>query len=494
MSQLHFMANSRGVVTTQPPMLSRLQQPLAEAANSSTGRAGKTRLRARVLQIFCGTHALALVDQAVFSGTSFLTTVLVGRWTSPGELGVYSIGTSLLATSLAIQDLLILLPYIIQRHRPLGTPAEHAGGSLLLNSVLSAIGVVILAAAALGVCVRGAEPELVAMIWVLAVAVPFVLLREFGRGFAFAHLQVTKALILDVAVAATHLAALGALEWTGLLSAATACAALGGACALSGIAWLYFDRANFVIRLNQARVALKRSWGLGKWLCAGQITNSVQSNATYWLLPSLIGLPATGVYAACMSIASLANPLVAAFRNLLTPRAVLAFSEGGGVKLRRQAIRDSLLLTSAMALFCVVIFFAGEDVMRPLYRGEQYEGYGHIITVLAVAILASAAGTAATNALASMERPRAIVYATSVGTVITIVLVWFSALEWGLVGAAYGFLAGNVAGAVARWVAFLVVVSRCGPGPNPEADPSSNGMSSDRAGVMRVLQQRATPE
>jgi hypothetical protein len=59
------------------------------------------------------------------------------------------------------------------------------------------------------------------------------------------------------------------------------------------------------------REAIKQSWGLGKWLCAGQITVSVQGYATYWLLPLLLDLTATGVFAACMSIASLANPLSA---------------------------------------------------------------------------------------------------------------------------------------------------------------------------------------
>src|SRR5260370_955326 len=50
-----------------------------------------------------GTQALALADQAVVSGASFLTTVVIGRWTFPSQLGVYSIGISLLVSSLVIQ-------------------------------------------------------------------------------------------------------------------------------------------------------------------------------------------------------------------------------------------------------------------------------------------------------------------------------------------------------------------------------------------------------
>src|SRR5207249_4408654 len=35
-------------------------------------------------------HTLALLDQAVVSGSSFLTTILIGRWCGAEELGIYS--------------------------------------------------------------------------------------------------------------------------------------------------------------------------------------------------------------------------------------------------------------------------------------------------------------------------------------------------------------------------------------------------------------------
>jgi O-antigen/teichoic acid export membrane protein/tRNA A-37 threonylcarbamoyl transferase component Bud32 len=437
------------------------------------------------------THVFAALDQAVVSGTAFLTTVLVGRWTFPSELGIYSIGFSLLASLLAFQDSLILLPYTIQRHRPSGTAAEHAGSSLMQSGLLSALAIVMMAAAALGMSAIDAEPKLTAMIWAMAAVVPFALLREFGRGFAFARLDTAKALVLDAAVATTQLGALGWLGLTGWMSATTACAALGVACALPSVAWLWFARAEFAIQPNRMREAIRQSWGLGKWLCAGQITVSVQGYATYWLLPLLLDFTATGVFAACMSIASLANPLVSAFRSTLTPRAVLAFKEGGGAKLWRQAIRDSLLLGAALTLFCLAVMLGGELAIGLLFHGQGYSGHGHIITVLAVGVMMAAVGSTASNALACMERPRAIVWAALVGAVLTIVLVWSSARAWGLIGAAYGLLGGNAAGALARWFAFFAVVSRCDRQSKPAVDPSWTDMDSDRAAVIRVLQQFA---
>jgi O-antigen/teichoic acid export membrane protein len=209
-----------------------------------------------------GVHALALADQAVVSGASFLTTVVIGRWTSASELGTYAIGYSILVSSLAIQESLISLPYSIQRHRPLGTPAEHAGGSLTLSAMMSATGAIVLTVTALALSLWGAGSELIAMTWALAGVMPFVLMREFGRRFAFAHLQISQSLRLDAAVAAIQLATLFSLGWTGRMSAVTACAALGGACGLTALAWFYRFRAEFAIRVSQLRPRFAKA---GAW-------------------------------------------------------------------------------------------------------------------------------------------------------------------------------------------------------------------------------------
>lgn len=473
---------------TRPP--ASLLTPKCVAAVTTTSRTQKApsiswARRLHTAWVTWGTLAMALADQAVVSAASFLTTVMIARWTIPNELGLYSIGISLLVSSLVVQESLISMPYTIQQHRAAGTPAEHAGSSLTYSALLSALGIVVLAVTALAFSASGADPRLRAMIWTLAGVLPFALLREFARKFSLAHLHTGQALVLDSSVAAIQLAGLGWLGWTGRMSSATACAVLGIACASTAIVWLCFSRSKFAIRWDQVLTTTRQSWGLGKWLFAGQITVSVQGYMTHWLLALIIGTTATGVFAACMSVVLFANPLITGISNIMTPRAVLVLKEGGGALLRRQIIRDALLLGAVMTLFCIVVLFVGDDVMHLLYRGKGYEGQGRTVAVLAVALLASAVGTPASIALASMERARAIVWAGLVGAVITGVLVWLLMVEWGLLGAACGFLAGNVAGAVGRWVAFLTLVPQFGQ----NASPTQSGSNSNSAMAIRVIQQ-----
>ena len=183
-------------------------------------------------------HVLSLADQAVISGTSFLTFILIARSSGASQLGVYAVGISLLGFLLTCQELLILLPYVIQRFYPQGTSAERAGASLTLSFLFSAGSLSALTVAALGFLKWGAGSEVVAMIWAIAGIIPFALTRNFARRFAFARFEMGRALVLDLIVALFQLSAVGWLGVSGRMSALNAWVALGGAYAVAATGWL----------------------------------------------------------------------------------------------------------------------------------------------------------------------------------------------------------------------------------------------------------------
>jgi len=415
--------------------------------------------------VFASTRGLALVDQAVVSGTSFLTTVMIARWALPNELGIYAMAISLLVSWVAVQETLVLLPYTVHRHRPQAPPMEQAGSYLALSGLLSVLAMVIFSLTALGLSTAAAPHSLAVAILILGAAVPFASLREFGRRFAFADLRVLPSLMLVLATSALQLSGLALLGHTGRLSAATACATIGVANAVPSVVWLYLylSRGNFASRQDQLRNTISRSWRFGKWLLATRIAEALRTQAAYWLLALVIGTAATGAYAASLSIVSFVNPIIMGFFNILLPQASLALAEGGGSRLRRETVRDALMLGVAMALFCLLVAFGGERAMQLVFHGPHYEGQGHTLLALALALLASALGMPAANALATIERSHAIFWASLIATVVTVAIASLLILNWGLVGAAYGLLAGNVAGTLARWMAFLRFVQLLDP-------------------------------
>jgi O-antigen/teichoic acid export membrane protein len=428
----------------------------------------------RAWHILSGHHVLALADQAVVSATNFLALIMLGRWSDTSQLGAYVLGYSILALLLATQASLITRPYAIRLYQPEGSPAEHAFSALALSTILSATAVLGMSALAAALYATPAHDK-AEIVWALAGATPFVLLREFARKSSFAHFRLARVLLLDLAVALLNIGLLGWLAWSGRLSAASAFAMVALSCGIGAIAWLYVSRREFYIQRVRIMPTLKRSWSVGKWLFCSQVTGQVQGYAVHWLTMAISGAVATGIYAACVSIVSLANPLLFGMVNLLTPRSVRALRERGTAGLRRQAVVDALLLAILIVPLVVFVTLFGEDLMRVLYAGPEFQGNGPVLALLSLAMLASAVGTPASIALASAERGHVIAFLTLGMAVFSICLISILMMRWGLLGAAFGLLSAEVLGSIGFWLAFLALVPdlRKPELPLPRSNPSS---------------------
>jgi O-antigen/teichoic acid export membrane protein len=417
-------------------------------------------LAKRLPALLFGAHGIAILDQLVVSGTSFLSTVLIGRAAGAAELGSYAVAVSVFASIMAMQNALILLPFAIQQHRAEHGGEAHAGGAFALSGGLALLAALATAMSALGLALAGGAAATQMLSWAIAAMLPFILVREFARRFAFARLRTQTALAIDAAVSAIQLGGLGAMAWSGRLDAVSACLCFGFACGVPALAWAAATRREFQFLRPAVTTTARESWRLGKWLMLGQITVQIQSYGAYWLIMGLGGAAATGVFAACMSLVGFANPLLFGVANVLTPKQALAWRSGGSAGLLREAVRNALLLGCMIAAFCLLLAVTGEQLLHVLFHGDDYAGYGHVVTVLALATLATAIGMPASNALAAMERPRAIVVVGGFGVIVTVATMAVLMLRWGLLGAAYGDLAGSAVGAVGRWLAFLAVARK----------------------------------
>jgi O-antigen/teichoic acid export membrane protein/peptidoglycan/xylan/chitin deacetylase (PgdA/CDA1 family) len=409
---------------------------------------------------------LAVTDQAIVSGTSFLTTVLIGRVCGAEELGIYSLGFTLLVTWSSVQESLIALPYTICCHRQTPETQREFAGSVLVHQVmLSLLALVSLAATGAALSLWKHIPGLTTVIWALSAVLPFALLREFGRRYAFAHLRMHVAFVLDLFTAAIQLFGLFWLARTGALTAASAFAAIGVGCTLAAGCWLYGARRQFAIRRDQIWQTMRHNWALGKWLFAAQLTLSFQTYCSHWLLAWLVGTTATGLYFACLTIAQSCNPFTIGMSNALAPRTAQAFVLHGGQALRRVVYRSTFLVCLALTIFCLIVLFAGQLVVNLLYHGDQYDGQGHTVFVLSLSMMIGALGMPASNGLAAIKRPDVIFKIGLLVVGLSVILVPCLILAWGVEGAAYGFLAGNIVGSLGRWLAFEFLVPRRAPMP-----------------------------
>jgi O-antigen/teichoic acid export membrane protein len=422
-----------------------------------------------------GMRTMACLDQAVVSATNFLPLFLIARVSGAAEAGSFALAWSMVALTLAAQEALVTRPHAVRiGRRPASRTATF--DAVILSGLIAAVMAVGLAAG-LSALIQ-AESRYAPVVLAIVVAVPALLVRELGRRHALAQEQVGQALLLDVVVGVVMLLALVAVTAAGALSAVTAISAVAAANATAGLLWLWRVRGRLRTKARGLQSSAAYSWKLGRWLLVGQVALQVQGYGTYWLIASVGGPAATGLFAACLSIISLSNPVVFGVTNVLTPACIRAMRTDGRAGLIRQSARHAIGIGLFMSAFLGVVFWGGEWLMELFYPRPEYRGQSVILTMLALAALAAAVGVPASMALASVERVRPVAFVMSMTAAATLLLVGGMSLAAGLWGAAVGVLIAECLGSLARWTA-LIIVTR-GPATSPRSAP--------RALVRRALE------
>jgi O-antigen/teichoic acid export membrane protein len=401
--------------------------------------------------------SLALTDQFVVSGTNFATTVILGRACGADNLGAYALAMTVVSLILCTQESLVLTPYTVFCRRFDGQDrAQFAGSVLLHHTLLAGATAVVLALVAASVAVLPGWGNVTGLAAMLALVVPFALLRDFIRRLAFAHLRLPTALVLDTVVAVFQIGGLVLLATLGALTAWSAFAALGLGCAISSAGWFWLTRPPFQFRRSRLRRDMLSNWRFGRWVFAALMTLMLQTSVVPWLLALTHGAEATGLYAACLTVVMLANPIILGVSNSLVPRAAQAFAEGGRTSLRRVVGVATLLMGLTMIPFCAGVTLWGEWLVQTVY-GLGYARGGMVISTLALVMFVRAIGMTAYNGLRVMEHPQVNFQANLAGLVSTVATSCLLLPEFGVAGAAMGLLAGDCAGALIRWAVFLRV-------------------------------------
>lgn len=410
----------------------------------------------RPLRFLFSNPILALADQTLVSATSFGIILLLANLADLQQVGAYAICSSIIFMCFAAQEALVTRPYTIQHRRMAAQAGTYAFGALALSLCLAAGAAVLLATAAAVLSVLGVGGDVLPLAWTLAWVTPVAVMREFARRLSFAHLEMHRALLLDLVVVGCTVLGLSGIVALQILSAASVLSVVGISCSLGVLGWFWFSRGSFDLEGRKIRANLDHSWSLGKWLFSAQIAVQVQGYSTHWLTMLLAGPLATGIFAACSSMVAFANPILHGFINFMGPKSAQAFSVGGNRGIRRRALLDAATMAIMMVVFCALLVQFGDAAMGILFPAAA--DYGEVLVVLGFASMAGAVGVPASTALASAGRTRAVAAATAASATLNVVLVWWLLQSWGLIGAATAMLFADTVGSVLRWAAFLLLV------------------------------------
>jgi O-antigen/teichoic acid export membrane protein len=374
-----------------------------------------------------------------------LTSIVVSRACGVEQFGYYVlVFTILIHTELVIKSL-VSSPFTVFANR-------FRGGRLARYTANTLIQLVTLASAASGIVLlltwllwsAGLGQSLIRPLAALAVAIPFTQLREFARRVAFARLKPTRALALDLAVSVVQLLLLYTLWHLAVLHPGAAYAAIGVACGVVAIPWFLWTQSERRLEPRGCRTDWVRNWKFGKWVLAGLTTHQLTWSAANWIIAAKLGPVENGVYAGCLTVAFLSNPLILGLSNLIGPRCARAFAAEGKSELLRSVWSSMKLYTIGMAVFVAGAVLVGDHVLLFVFNDAAYASRQSVLVIVALAIAILAVAIPAASGLWAMQRPKDVCVASVAGLVVATYTTTVAASHFGLNGAACGLLVGSV--------------------------------------------------
>jgi O-antigen/teichoic acid export membrane protein len=390
---------------------------------------------------------LSVLDQAIVSGTSFVTSIILGRCCGRDDLGVYYLALTVVFLVRGLQEQLVSAPYMIfcgRQERAHQT--RYAASSLVHQCSLSALAIGLLVAVAL---MGWSPPGIQSCWWLLLTAAPLLWMREYVRQLSFAHLDVRAAIVTDITIALTQLSGLAYLVWLGELNVQTTLAVMGICCGLASVSWLASGRQRFMLSWSAAWGDWLRNWTFSKWALASHMLACSAPYILPWIVALTHGERETGTLGACASLVGLSNMFLIGLANYLSPKAARAYAEHGLPELKRVLKQTALMFVAGLGTMTVGAFLVGNYVAALVY-GPEFSDTRWIIGVLSLSVLANSLGVTAGNGLWALERPSASFFADLCSLLITITATAALVPTFGPIGAALAALAGTSSDAVIR--------------------------------------------
>ncbi len=393
---------------------------------------------------------ISIFDQAAVSATNFLTGVMLGRACSPDDLGIYALIMAVFQIAIGIQAELVSTPYAIFCHKYTGiTFLRYSGQTLLFQGVVLAVAVTLIAGVFGSVWIQPDSAKLQGILMVLLWAGPMIMTREFLRQFSFARLELYRAVAIDLLICGIQLSALSYLFFSNQLDLPRTLTVIALAATAALFVWMVLHRNLLSLDMTNYRDHLSENFSYSRWSLVTYLLGNTTPFLMPWVLVAYVSEHMIGIYSACSTLMGLSYMFVIGIANMLKAKASHAFTNHG-----LNALLRVLGMTLAMYLgflipFCIAVFFYSDQLMLAVF-GPEFTGYGQVSFVIALNVLISSVSIVVGNGLCAMRRPEANVSA-DIATMLSTVAASLTLIPaYGIVGAAYAYLAGTTAGVLLR--------------------------------------------
>jgi O-antigen/teichoic acid export membrane protein len=382
--------------------------------------------------------AWAVIDQGLFALSNFGVSILMARWLSPREYGVFTLAYTIFLFLGTVHTGLLVEPMVVfgaGRYRE-RLPAYLA---VLLRGhwILTAMAAGLLAAAAVVVRLFG-EPHIGTALLALAAATPFILLLWLVRRGCYIwsepHVAASGG-VLYMALLATGAYLLFKFRWLSSPAAFTLMG-IGSLATAACIRWRYPFAVHSERSLLMRRSVFSDHWAYGRWAVGTGLLSGAILHVYYLVMPAWRGLESTAMLRALTNLVMPALQSFLALSVLAVPRLV-------GIRERaalNRALGKLLVLYSLSGvLYWLALGLLHAPLVRLLYSG-RYQSNTNLLWFLGLMPLITALITVFESALRAMTRSDQIFRAYVLSAAVTCIIGLPMMIAWGVGGAIVGML------------------------------------------------------
>lgn len=380
----------------------------------------------------------AFMDQSLFAFSNFALNLLMARWLSSTEYGIFTVVYTVLLLIAIFHTALLTEPMLVFGS---GKYSDRLGRYLGVVSLAHWMGMALINILSLGIGVifwytgKGAIAQIV---WVLGIAGPFILFLWIMRRACYTRLN-------------PHLAGYGGglylvlmvlqmvfLDQLGWLSVPLAFGVLGSASLITGawltvqlqLEWPSFKKNELINQVGTDHLTY------GRWSIMTGLLMWIPSQIFYFMLPIFVGLEEV---AGLRAIVNLIIPYIlicTALGTVLIPSLVSVQGQPFFQMLMRKYL---FFLIGVGALYWFCIGFASTTTIRLMYNGLYLE-YANLLWILGGVSFFSGIIAVFGAALRALQKPNLIFWSYLCSTIVTLVVGMGLISVWGISGAVLGML------------------------------------------------------
>lgn len=408
----------------------------------------------RALPMF-GKASLALLAQALISGSNFFLSILLARWLLPGQYGAYTLAFSIFLFASSCHNALLLEPMAVLGPASYGKSLPvYVGRLIRFHFGIALVLALFVGLGAIAVPHLSGATSLPAALWGACLGIPFILLFLVLRQAAYVNLRPDLAARGAVTYAIVMVLILYVLRFTGWITPFSAFATQAIAGLVGGVFLITWIRSqlNLFSDTISMRSIWRQHWKYGRWVVLTAFVYWLSGQAYYFIAAAVLKIEDVGTVSALQNFVAPLSQFVTALSLLLLPWASARFASRDRPSFQRAINRISLLFVCAGVAYLACISVFGKWLTLVLYHGKYIRSTG-LIPVLAFSGALIAASQGPAIGLRAMQAPSGVFVAYSAAAALSILAGFTFTLHWGLVG--------NVFGMAMSSLCFLITVTYC---------------------------------